>query len=78
MEEVEKGIKSTKEVGEEAGDSCGDMKALRRKDLYLGIGGGERNSSKKWGGTGRNAGGDCKSVVVSGDQRLPELTAEIF
>lgn len=53
MEEVEKGIKSTKEVGEEAGDSCGDMKALRRKDLYLGIGGGERNSSKKMGRNGK-------------------------
>lgn len=49
MEEVQKGIKSTKEVGEVAGDSCGDMKTLRRKDLYLGIRGGEKKSSKKLG-----------------------------
>lgn len=49
MEEVQKGIKSTKEVGEVAGDSWEDMKALKRKDLSLVARGGERNSIEKVG-----------------------------
>lgn len=47
MEEVQKGIKSTKEVGEVAGDSWEDMKALKRKDLSLGARAEEKNSTEK-------------------------------